>query len=49
MVTVGVGDVTVIVALAVAVPPGPVTVIVYEMVSVSETVVEPLGSTVPIP
>ncbi len=48
MVTVGAGK-TVMVTLLVAVPPAPVAVMVYVVVSVGETVVEPLVLTVPIP
>ena len=37
------------VTLAVAVPPGPVAVIVYVVVSVGESVMEPSTGTLPIP
>ena len=37
------------VALAVVVPPKPVAVMVYVVVSVGETIVDPLRATLPIP
>ena len=49
IVTVGAGMVTVIVTLAVAVPPGPAAVIVYGVVSAGVTMLVPDGFTEPIP
>ena len=45
----GGGGVTVTRALASAVPPGPVAVIVYVTESVGLTVLEPCGATLPTP
>jgi hypothetical protein len=49
MATVGAGAETVTVTLLVAVPPGPVAVMVYLVVAVGDTIVEPLGLTAPTP
>ena len=49
MATAGGGMMTVTVTLSVVLPPGPVAVRVYVVVSSGETVREPFGSTSPIP
>ena len=43
------GGATVIVTLLVAVPPAPVAVMVYEVVTVGDTLMEPLAPTAPMP
>jgi hypothetical protein len=39
----------VIVTLAVAMPPAPIAVMVYEVVTVGDTLIDPLGPTAPMP
>ena len=43
------GSTTVTLALSVAVPDGPVAVMVYVVVTIGETLMEPVADTVPIP